>query len=54
MSDKPLYTADLCDDHPDVRVCQLTFIDFAKRSHFHGQITTFSTFEDNQGRKSVV
>ena len=54
MSDKPLLTADLCDDHPDVRVCQMTFIDFAKRTHFHGQITTFSTFEDNKGIREIL
>jgi len=54
MTDKPLLTADLCDDHPDVRVCQLTFTDFAKRTHFHGQITTFSTFEDNQGIREIL
>ena len=32
----------------------MTFIDFAKRSHFHGQITTFSTFEDNQGIREIL
>lgn len=54
MADKPIYTADLCDDHPDVLVCQMSFNDYATRSHFHGQVVTFSTFEDNKGIRAIL
>lgn len=48
-------TADICDDHGDaVLVCQTAFIDYARRDHFHGQVVTFSTFEDNKGVREVL
>ena len=48
-------TADICDDHElTVLVCETTFFDYAKRTHFHGQVVTFSTFEDNKGVREVM
>ena len=48
-------TADICDDHGDqILVCETAFIDYAKRNHFHGQVVTFSTFEDNKGVRDVM
>jgi regulator of ribonuclease activity A len=48
-------TADICDDHEfTVRVCELAFFDYAKRTHFHGQVVTFSTFEDNKRVRDVM
>jgi len=47
-------TADICDDHGDARVCELQFRDFAAREHFHGEVVTFATFEDNTGIRDVL
>ncbi|MDH5513328.1 MAG: S-adenosylmethionine--2-demethylmenaquinone methyltransferase, partial [Gammaproteobacteria bacterium] len=47
-------TADICDDHGDARVCELQFRDFAAREHFHGEVVTFATFEDNKGILDVL
>ena len=48
-------TADICDDHGDqILVCETALIDYAKRNHFHGQVVTFSTFEDNKGVRDVM
>ncbi|MFQ5617973.1 MAG: ribonuclease E activity regulator RraA [Rhodospirillales bacterium] len=48
-------TADICDAHGDaVSVCELSFHDYAARNHFHGEIVTFSTFEDNKGVRDVL
>lgn len=48
-------TADICDDHEfTVLVCQTKFYDYAKLTHFHGQVVTFSTFEDNKGVREVM
>ena len=48
-------TADICDDHgDDVRVCELQFRDYAGREHFHGEVETFATFEDNKGILDVL
>ena len=48
-------TADICDEHSDqVLVCETAFIDYARRNHFHGQVVTFSTFEDNKGVRDVL
>jgi regulator of ribonuclease activity A len=53
--DDIIRTADICDDHgDDVLVCELAFFDYAKRTHFHGQVVTFSTFEDNKGVREVL
>lgn len=48
-------TADICDGHGDsVRVCELQFRDFAAREHFHGEVVTFATYEDNKGIRDVL
>lgn len=46
--------ADICDDDPSAQVCELMFHDFAKRSCFHGEAVTFSTYEDNKGILDVI
>ena len=47
-------TADICDDHgDDVLVCEIAFNDYAGRNHFHGQVVTFATFEDNKGVRDI-
>ena len=40
-------TADLCDAHDDVEVCEPVFADFGGRQVFAGPITTVQCFEDN-------
>ena len=53
--DDIIRTADICDDHEfDVQVCEIPFDDYAKRNHFHGQVVTFSTFEDNKTVRDVL
>lgn len=52
--DTIIRTADICDDHGDARVCELQFRDFAAREHFHGEVVTFATFEDNKGILDVL
>lgn len=48
-------TADICDDHgSEARACELQFRDFAVREHFHGEVATFATFEDNKGIRDVL
>lgn len=48
-------TADICDAHGDaVRICELAFHDYAARRHFHGEVVTFATFEDNQGIRELL
>ena len=47
-------TADVCDDHPEARVCEVQFRDFAAREDFHGEIVTFTTFEDNKGLRDIL
>ena len=47
-------TADVCDDHPEARVCELQFRDFAAREDFHGEVVTFATFEDNKGLRDIL
>ncbi len=48
-------TADICDDHTDeVSICELAFNDYAGRTHFHGQVATFATYEDNKGLRKVL
>ncbi len=48
-------TADICDDNPDVcLICEIPFIDYAKRTHFHGTVVTFATYEDNKGVRAVM
>ena len=47
-------TADICDDHPESRVCELQFKDFAAREDFHGEVVTFATYEDNKGLRDIL
>jgi len=52
---KILRTADICDDHGDaVSVYERSFNDYAAHNHFHGEIVTFNTFEDNKGVRDVL
>lgn len=53
-TDAIIRTADICDDHHDARVCELQFRDFAARDHFHGEVVTFATYEDNKGIRDVL
>ena len=48
-------TADICDDHgAEVLLCEIPFIDYAKRNNFHGIVATFATYEDNKGIRNVL
>lgn len=47
-------TADICDDHPEARVCELQFRDFSAREDFHGEAVTFATYEDNKGIRDIL
>ena len=48
-------TADICDDHrDDARVCELAFNNYAGRDHFHGEVVTFATFEDNKELRNIL
>ena len=48
-------TADICDGHRDsARVCELNFVDYAARSHFHGHVETISTYESNLEIRGVI
>ena len=47
-------TADICDDYPEARVCELQFHDFSEREDFHGEAVTFATFEDNRGLRDIL
>jgi regulator of ribonuclease activity A len=42
-----LPTPDLCDAHPDARVCALPWRSYGGRRQFHGPIRTVKVFEDN-------
>lgn len=53
-ADAIIRTADICDDHGDARVCELQFRDFAARDHFHGEVVTFATHEDNKGIRDLL
>ena len=44
----PLFTADLCDAHPDaVRIADPVFQTYGQHMHFGGRIRTVRVFEDN-------
>ena len=44
----PLYTADLCDAHPDdVAVAEPVFQHYGGNAFFHGEVQTARVFEDN-------
>ena len=52
---KIIRTADICDNHrDDALICELQFKDVAGRNHFHGEIVTLSTYEDNTGLRSIL
>lgn len=52
--DTIIRVADVCDDHPEARVLELTFRDHAAFSHFHGEVVTFATYEDNKGIREIL
>ncbi len=44
----PLYTADLCDAHPnEVQIAEPMLQRFGGNTHFHGEVHTVRVFEDN-------
>jgi regulator of ribonuclease activity A len=47
-------TTDLCDAHPEIRVCEPVFRIFGGRVRFSGTITTLKVFEDNTLIKQAV
>ncbi|MCZ6576007.1 MAG: ribonuclease E activity regulator RraA [Acidiferrobacterales bacterium] len=47
-------TADICDENPNARVLEALFHDYAARSHFHGEVVTFATYEDNNGLRKIL
>ncbi len=47
-------TADVCDAHPEARVCETEFTDYAGRDDFHGEVVTFATYEDNKGIREIL
>jgi regulator of ribonuclease activity A len=49
-----LLTTDLCDQHPEVQVCDPLFSDFGGRRTFHGPVTTLKVFEDNTLLRSTL
>ena len=53
--DDIIRTADICDANPDAyAVCEIPFIDYAGRGHFHGRVSTFATYEDNKGIRAIL
>jgi len=48
-------TADICDEHANaLLVCEAAFNDYAGRRHFHGEVVTFTTYEDNAGLRDIL
>lgn len=48
-------TADICDEFGDeLLVCEHVFNDYAGRDHFHGEVMTFATYEDNGGLRELL
>ena len=48
-------TADICDEFGDeLLVCELALNDYAGRCHFHGEVMTFATYEDNKGIRELL
>ncbi len=47
-------TADVCDEYPSARVIEVVFHDYTGRSHFHGEVVTFATYEDNKGLRDLI
>ena len=46
--------ANICDDEPAAKICELIFYGFGKRTCFHGEAVTFSTYEDNKEILDVI
>ncbi|MGH1341467.1 MAG: ribonuclease E activity regulator RraA [Nannocystales bacterium] len=42
-----IFTADLCDEHPDAQVLELEFRGYGARAGFDGHVVTLSLHEDN-------
>jgi regulator of ribonuclease activity A len=47
-------TTDLCDEHPEIQVCEPVFAAFGGRAAFSGPITTLKVFEDNSLVREAV
>ncbi|HSN73132.1 MAG TPA: ribonuclease E activity regulator RraA [Steroidobacteraceae bacterium] len=47
-------TADLCDAHGDVDICEPMFVDFGGRASFAGPVSTVQCFEDNSRVKEAL
>ncbi len=47
-------TTDLCDEHPEIQVCEPVFQPFGGRRAFSGPITTLKVFEDNTMVREAV
>ncbi|MCZ6770730.1 MAG: ribonuclease E activity regulator RraA [Proteobacteria bacterium] len=48
-------TADICDEFGDeLLVCELALNDYPGRNHFHGEVRTFATYEDNKGIRELL
>ena len=48
-------TADICDKHrEDARVCELQFNNYGNRSHFHGRVVTYATYESNSELREII
>ena len=47
-------TTDLCDEHPEIQVCEPVFAAFGGRAAFSGPITTLKVFEDNSLVRDAV
>jgi regulator of ribonuclease activity A len=47
-------TTDLCDEHPEIQVCEPVFQAFGGRAAFSGPITTLKVFEDNSLVRDAV
>jgi regulator of ribonuclease activity A len=49
-----IQTADLCDAHPEVQVCEPRFSSFGGRLPFFGPVKTLKVFEDNALVRSTL
>lgn len=47
-------TADLCDSHEDLQVCEPLFRDFGGKVRFSGPVSTIKCFEDNSLVREAV
>lgn len=47
-------TTDICDEHPEVQVCEPIFSDFGGRIAFCGPAVTLKVFEDNQRVRELL